>query len=475
MVALIVIVCTVAFILLVAGSKTETTMWMVIISVLTSVAAFSVEWQDTIIPLIKLGFLISSQTEDKLMLVNATLTSIPQYILPHSFVMYSMSLLESLKIRTKMIIGVILTIPVFYSFFALPFKPNSWRTPLESTVYFRTLSLWCVPYILVGILIIIYATIKEKNPRLKLQKKLIVVIAFPITITCIVNHFFLRSMGYRHAWRNIVPVLAVMFGVFLIFGVKYGIMGVNLRFDRQRIEDVIRCISSGTEMLNHSLKNQTMKISMSASNIKASSNKLSPDIDDINYNLEVIENSIDHLKNMIDRIQSFTKDFSIEESPNNLMDLVNRACKNCVNHIDSKEIKVIKTCENNILVECDKVHIVETLTNIIGNACEALPHKGEICISIYGIRKIVNISIKDNGQGIKKDVLQHIFEPYFSTKKTKNNFGIGLPYCYIVMNKHKGNIDVISEEGKGTTVILSFPSFRILESSEKILLRSDNV
>jgi signal transduction histidine kinase len=475
MVALIIIVCAVAFILLVADRRTETTRWIAIISILTSIAAFSVEWEKTFIPIIEYFLPTNTQKYDSLMMVNAALTTIPQYVLPYCFIMYSISFHETMKTKGKLITGTILTIPVFYSFLFLPFKPNSWRTTIESKIYFRSLSIWCIPYIIAGILIMIYSTVKERNPRIKLQKKLTVIIALPIAASCIINHFILRSMGYENAWRYIVPVLTVMFGFFLYFGVKYGIMGVNIRFDKQRIENVIRSISSGTEMLNHTLKNEVIKISMSTVNIKISSNKPTPDMGDINYNLEVIENSTGYLKNIIGRIQSFTRDFSLEESPNSLLDMLNQACKNIVNYIDCKGIKIENSCKSDVYLECDREHITEALTNILKNACEALGNEGKIEISVFGNRKTVSIAISDNGHGICRDDIQHLFEPYFSTKDKKNNFGLGLSYCYTVMNKHKGNIDISSEEGKGTTVILSFPSFRVLKCDKKIPLRGDYV
>jgi len=462
MLSLIVIVSAVAFILIVADRKSSTTRWLILLTLLTAVAAFSVEWECTIIPIAKKTFELEKTTINKMMMVNALLTTVPQYILPYTFIMYGLSFIETIKPKIIIILGCMLTAPVIYSFIFLPFKPNSWRTSAESIIYFRTLSLWCIPYIILGVALIIYSMVKEKKPRVKLQKKLTVFIAIPITTSCIVNHFILRSLGFSSAWKYIIPVTVVMFGFFLLFGVKYGIMGVNFRFDKQRIDNMIRSISSGTEMLNHSLKNEVLKICMSISNIKASVNNPNPDIDDVNYNIEIIENTTAYLKNIISRINSFSKDFPLEDTDNDLLDLLNAACKNCINYFDQKQIQLFVNCKCKVNIKCDKLHIIETFTNILKNATDAMDENGKLHISIYGSPKVLNISISDNGQGIKKHNIQHIFEPYFSTKKTDYNFGLGLPYCYTVMNKHNGNLDIISEEGHGTTVILSFPSFRII-------------
>ncbi|HEX9060957.1 MAG TPA: ATP-binding protein, partial [Clostridia bacterium] len=53
--------------------------------------------------------------------------------------------------------------------------------------------------------------------------------------------------------------------------------------------------------------------------------------------------------------------------------------------------------------------------------------------------------------------LPYVFEPFFSTKNSNLNMGLGLSYCYNVMQKHNGMLEVISAKGTGTTVLLKFP------------------
>jgi signal transduction histidine kinase len=63
--------------------------------------------------------------------------------------------------------------------------------------------------------------------------------------------------------------------------------------------------------------------------------------------------------------------------------------------------------------------------------------------------------VRDNGEGIAPDVLDHIFVPFFTTKK--NGSGIGLSLCKQVMLLHHGSIQVQSEPGLGTVFTLAFP------------------
>ncbi len=70
----------------------------------------------------------------------------------------------------------------------------------------------------------------------------------------------------------------------------------------------------------------------------------------------------------------------------------------------------------------------------------------------------VKISISDNGNGIPKDDLGKIFQPFFTTKPTGHGTGLGLSLSYDIVKAHGGEINVETEEGKGTTFIVSIPA-----------------
>ena len=67
------------------------------------------------------------------------------------------------------------------------------------------------------------------------------------------------------------------------------------------------------------------------------------------------------------------------------------------------------------------------------------------------------IIIKDNGTGMTPEVKKHIFDPFFTTKDVGKGTGLGLSISYGIIEQHHGNIDVISEPGKGTEFIISLP------------------
>ena len=97
--------------------------------------------------------------------------------------------------------------------------------------------------------------------------------------------------------------------------------------------------------------------------------------------------------------------------------------------------------------------------NFFLNSMDVLEGKkdGTINISISNEKNTVIVSFADNGTGIHKGVLDKIFEPFFTTKEVGKGTGLGLSIVYGIVEDHHGTISCKSEQGKGTTFIISFP------------------
>ena len=126
-------------------------------------------------------------------------------------------------------------------------------------------------------------------------------------------------------------------------------------------------------------------------------------------------------------------------------------------------------------IKGSSVHLKKTLMNLISNAAEAQPAGGRIVVSSesrfldYPIRgyNTVNegeymlLRVKDSGEGIDAEDLNHIFEPFYTKKKMgRSGTGLGLAVVWGTVQDHKGYIDVTSQKGDGTTFDLYFPLSR---------------
>jgi signal transduction histidine kinase len=110
-----------------------------------------------------------------------------------------------------------------------------------------------------------------------------------------------------------------------------------------------------------------------------------------------------------------------------------------------------------LIVLADPNLIEQVLINLLVNAMEAVKDKtsARITLSAYAISGNKNLlKVTDNGSGMSPEVLEKIFIPFFSTKKSGS--GIGLSLCKQIMLLHKGNIQVQSVEGEGSAFMLQF-------------------
>jgi two-component system nitrogen regulation sensor histidine kinase NtrY len=126
--------------------------------------------------------------------------------------------------------------------------------------------------------------------------------------------------------------------------------------------------------------------------------------------------------------------------------------------LDQKNIEMDIVLKDPALeVEVDPSLIEQVLINLIVNAKEALKDRQDGRIVLTGLlssKQKPLIKVADNGTGIEEAVLENIFIPFFSTKKTGS--GIGLSLCKQIMMLHKGNINVHSVAGEGTVFTLQF-------------------
>ncbi len=108
----------------------------------------------------------------------------------------------------------------------------------------------------------------------------------------------------------------------------------------------------------------------------------------------------------------------------------------------------------------DPEQLKEVIVNIIINACEAMKNGGEIIIQeeeryVDELKKLAVIKITDNGEGISQQSLKQIFNPFYTTKE--EGTGLGLNIAFNIVNEHQGQLNVSSEEGKGSTFRITLP------------------
>ncbi len=135
--------------------------------------------------------------------------------------------------------------------------------------------------------------------------------------------------------------------------------------------------------------------------------------------------------------------------------------------LDSRFILIENYQEEPALVRIGETQLVQVLLNLVNNAREAMPDGGELEITLTteelpashprGRGHYVRIDVRDTGLGMDNATLAEAFDPFFSTKITPNNTGLGLSSCYGIVAQYGGFMDLDSGVGKGTVVSVWLP------------------
>ncbi len=164
-----------------------------------------------------------------------------------------------------------------------------------------------------------------------------------------------------------------------------------------------------------------------------------------------IQDAVTRCRTITHRLLSFSKKIDVAREEFYINEAIEEVVGFIEKEIQNKGIKIVYNFKEDLpKITTDKGQLQQVLLNIINNAVDVVDIGGQIEIKTELIdSNHIRISIKDNGPGIPKDRLKHIFEPFYTTKK--KGTGLGLYISYGIIKKLGGDIKVESEVGKGAT------------------------
>lgn len=104
----------------------------------------------------------------------------------------------------------------------------------------------------------------------------------------------------------------------------------------------------------------------------------------------------------------------------------------------------------------DSKQLAIVLSNLVRNACDAMPLGGTLLLRAVAAGNRIDISVSDTGVGIPKEHLDRVTEPLYSTKS--RGIGLGLSIATAILDRHGGKLRIDSEEGRGTTMTVQLPA-----------------
>ena len=185
-----------------------------------------------------------------------------------------------------------------------------------------------------------------------------------------------------------------------------------------------------------------------------------------------METELKEAEALISRFLSYTKPFEFNPEPENIGHIIENIIESVSIRPDCQnlQIKIDIPSEIDKEVFVDSLLLKQAFINIIENSKNAYPEgSGEILISIENSASNIFIKIKDYGCGIKKENIERIFTPFYSS--SPSGTGLGLPLAHKIIALHEGTLSVTSSVDIGTTFTISLPqslsSSRVTEYSQE--------
>jgi len=182
------------------------------------------------------------------------------------------------------------------------------------------------------------------------------------------------------------------------------------------------------------------------------------ELEDLNAGLNSIKRRSEGLMKFAKTYRTLNKVTHVNKSLVKIADLFSGIQELLKPSSEENKIELIFELKDpNLVFEIDSYLIEQVLINLILNAIDATQNtiNPKITVSAdLGYNRLAQIRVSDNGTGIPAEIMDSIFIPFFSTKKTGS--GIGLSLCKQIMNLHQGKIQLKSKEGLGSEVILLF-------------------
>ncbi len=272
----------------------------------------------------------------------------------------------------------------------------------------------------------------------------------------------LLPLGRDYPFYDTRYLLLVPFGAFIVIAVvtlsisRYGFLG-SRRIIGQHLDQQIHIANQAVKIALHPFKNQFLGVKMAMDMAAAELESVHGEgVEQIASRIAWVKDACTQALARLDVLQSQAERLQLNPCWLLERELWEEAKHRCRQRLE--QIRLIERIQDNgMCILGDREHLVNVLENLLQNALDALSQvkdghfSPQIVVEIGREHEWSYFRITDNGPGILKENLHKIFHPFFSTKPTRSNWGLGLTYCHRVVKLHRGFINVKSRPGCGAT------------------------
>jgi two-component system, OmpR family, phosphate regulon sensor histidine kinase PhoR len=252
-------------------------------------------------------------------------------------------------------------------------------------------------------------------------------------------------------FSSVVMLVVIFFFVYTLFVI----------LKQRRLSEVQKDFINN---MTHEFKTPLSTIAISSGVLKDPSIVQSPERL-LNY-ATIIENESHRLKQQVERVLQMARleksDIGLKRESCNILDLIREAIKNNSVAINEKQGKVeFEIANEPIVASVDKLHFTNVINNLLDNAIKYCEKAPLISIATSTEGNYFKVCVNDNGIGISKENQQKIFHRFYRVPTGNlhdvKGFGLGLNYVKLIVDAHKGKINVESEMEMGSSFVMVFP------------------
>lgn len=369
---------------------------------------------------------------------------------PYAFLMFAIVYAGAARGRRLALATWLLPLPSLYIYYLMP-HPSQGGSYTILSVYF-------IPYYMAGFALLGLAWLRERSPSAKREKLATAALTVPPVFAYTLFDNYVKAISSMLYYRYI-PLLisAVLFlSVFALLASKRGVLSVRLVVRRQIMDETRKGIATGTMMMNHALKNRLTNIELLARDTREQAQGTG-----MEDNMTLVLAEAKQMKQLVVRIQKQVEEIRLVVVPCDIGELLRQSVAAHRVAVAERNIELSLDAPENAgkNVPVDPVHLQEVIGNLIRNAMEAIgADGGSILVRLTESGNEIAIRVTDDGPGLSEPDTDKIFEPFYSTKSSDDNFGLGLSYCHAVVRKHDGVLEAHSRPGGGTTFVVRLPA-----------------
>jgi len=173
--------------------------------------------------------------------------------------------------------------------------------------------------------------------------------------------------------------------------------------------------------------------------------------------LSAIDNSVNRASKIIENLLKFSRLTHNSREMIDLKKLITEVTDLYKKPLEEQAVMLKILCKEAIMIYINVESLKHILMNLIQNAIDAMPKGGVLEICCASNVESIEIKVKDNGVGIDEEIIERIFDPFYTSKPVGKGTGLGLYIAYSELQKINGDIRVVSEKDKGTTFIIEIP------------------